>query len=86
MSDALRRALRTVFQAGTAAVVVACYQAFVRPLTVEQSAAALAGLTVVITFGQNWLEDNAGLPAIGKAPASAGEHPVPDPERHLERH
>lgn len=86
MPDALRRALRTLFQAGTAGVVVACYQAFVHPLTAEQAAAALAGLTVVFTFGMNALEDAGAIPAFGKAPASVGADPVPDPAKHLEVH
>jgi hypothetical protein len=86
MPDSLRRALRTLFQAGTAGVIVACYQAFVHPLTPEQAAAALAGLTVVITFGQNALEDAGAIPAMGKAPASPGANPVPDPAQHLEVH
>lgn len=42
--------------------------------------AAFAGLVALLTFAQNALEDTTPVPAIWKAPPSAGENPVPDPE------
>jgi hypothetical protein len=42
-------------------------------------AAVAAGIIAAITFLQNVLEDHTALPALGKAPASEGLNPVPDP-------
>jgi peptidoglycan/LPS O-acetylase OafA/YrhL len=80
MTDAQRRALRTLLQALGGGVLVALWQVFAPPewrMSVEQVAALTALLTAVVSFAQNWLEDRAGLPAVLKAPASEGQKPTP---------
>jgi hypothetical protein len=42
-------------------------------------ASCASGAIALIAFLVNYLEDNTGLPAVGKAPASSGVNPVPDP-------
>jgi len=41
-------------------------------------AACASGVIALISFGVNYLEDNTGLPAVLKSPASPGVNPVPD--------
>lgn len=82
MSDAQRRAIRTLLQAISAAVLIGLYQAFAPAqyqLNVTQVAALTAILTPVVAFAQNWFEDNTNLPAVLKAPPSSGQNPTPDP-------
>lgn len=74
MPDYLRRALRTLFQTGTTAALIGAYAVFVHPLTAEQTAAALGLGTVVVSFGQNLLEEQGTVPALlkGPTPPAAG--------------
>jgi hypothetical protein len=81
MSDAQRRGLRTLIQAVPAAVLVSGWNLFAPSnlqLNPAQLAFVVAIVTALLTFGQNWLEDNTSVPALLKAPASRGENPVPD--------
>lgn len=59
MSDKWSRILRTLIQAGGATVVVQILIAFVT-LTAEQVAAITGGLTWVIAFVQNFVEEKTG--------------------------
>lgn len=80
-SDPLRRGLRGLLQIGTVQAAMGLYNAFaVTPLNATQMVAITMTATPLLIFGQNWLEDNTAFPAIGKAPASGGQEPVPDPK------
>lgn len=83
MSDAWRRGLRTALQLvvtlltnGAAFGLLAALDV---PVTLEQFGAVSAVLLPLVTAGLNALEDAGTIPAVLKAPASAGEHPVPNP-------
>ena len=80
MSDALRRAIRTAMQliagGGLGTVVTEIVAKTADPAV--KAAIVLASVWVV-TYAQNWLEDNTAFPALLKAPASEGENPVPEP-------
>lgn len=79
MSDAQRRAIRGVIQIGLVQAFIALYQAFAAvKLTADQVQAITGVFTPLVMFAQNWLEDNTGLPALLKAPASPGVNPEPD--------
>lgn len=75
MSDATRRALRTLFQwiiaGGLTALAGALFDA-------ESEVIALihAFNMLCVTFAQNWLEDNTQFPAMLKAQASSGNNPL----------
>ncbi len=77
MPDALRRGLRTLLQGLPPAGMVAAWVAFVGPLDMQQTAAAMLVLTAVSSAAINALEDAGAIPAFGKAPASDGAHPTP---------
>lgn len=80
MSDAQRRAIRTVIQVSLVQALMALYNAFAPiDLTIEQMTAITLVATPLVAFAQNWLEDNTSAPALLKAPASEGENPKPDP-------
>lgn len=80
MSDATRRALRSFAQVGIIQGAVLLYNAFAEtPLTENQTTAIYVFVTPVFVLVQNLLEDNTRFPAIGKAPASSGNNPQPDP-------
>lgn len=79
MTDSQRRALRTLFQVGLVQALIQLWNAFSpQPMNVEQAGAITAVATPLVSFGQNWLEDNTNAPAFLKAPASRGQNPVPD--------
>lgn len=78
MSDALRRALRTGFQFIVAGGLTAVINEFATDLTGQQQALVQGLNMLLVTFAQNWLEDNTSVPALLKAPASEGENPVPE--------
>lgn len=78
MSDATRRALRTLFQFVVAGGLTALVNTAADGLDSSWLALVQAVNQLLVTFAQNWLEDNTGVPAILKAPASGGENPVPD--------
>lgn len=67
MSDAQKRALRTLFQVGLVQAIIVAYNAFApAKLTVEQAAAITGLATPLISFAQNWLETNTATPAMLK--------------------
>ena len=85
MSDAQRRALRSLFQVGVVQGLMLLYNAFAAvPLTANQTTAITVAITPLFVFAQNWLEDNTRMAAVGKAPASPGQNPTGDPPRLLE--
>lgn len=93
MSDAVRRALRTFLQAFIGTFLTMFLGVYLTPgvlpdVAVLQRigiAAAVAGIIALLTFTQNWLEDNTKTPALLKAPTSPGLNPVPDSIRKLEQ-
>lgn len=86
MSDAQRRAIRGFFQIGLVSAVIALLAAFeLIQWTETQTVAVMAVATPVVSFIQNWLEDNTQTPALLKAPTSPGANPVPEPPRRMER-
>ena len=85
MSDATRRGLRSLLQVGLVQAAIVLYNAFaVVELTSEQAGAITLFATPLLAFAQNWLEDNTSMPAVGKAPASPGSNPTPEPDNLLE--
>lgn len=84
MSDALRKGIRAFFQTFLGVVIGSgVLSAFDTTGVVDWAAikkvlvsAAFAGITSVVVFGHNWLEDNTSFPAVLKATPSAGENPV----------
>lgn len=83
-NDALRRGFRTLIQVSLVQGLMQLWNAFAPPLpadlTLEQMSAITVVGTPIVTFAQNWLEDNTSLPALLKAPASPGQKPTPPPE------
>lgn len=94
MPDALRRAVRTFVQTLTGTIIASgILSATAETGVVDWSAlkkvgvsAFAAGVVAVLTFAQNFLEDNTTVPALLKATASSGENPVPDPGPARDEH
>lgn len=85
MSDAQRRAIRGFVQVGFVSAVIALLAAFdVIRWNETQTVAVMAVATPIVSFIQNWLEDNTSAPAILKAPTSPGVNPIPDPPQQME--
>ena len=86
MSDAIRRAVRTFLQSFIGVLVsTGILSAIGESGVVDWSGLKKAGLSALgagvvalLTFIQNALEDEGAVPAILKAPASEGVHPVPE--------
>lgn len=79
MSDATRRALRSLLQIGTVNAVIALLAVFeVIHWTPVQVGAVNAVALPLVSFAQNWLEDKGAIPALIKSPASSGAKPVPE--------
>lgn len=77
LSDAQRRAFRTLLQVGTVQAVIVFLTAFhIVAWTTEQQAAVTTLATLVLAFVHNWLEDNTQMPALLKAVPSPGQNPV----------
>lgn len=67
MSDAQRRAVRTLAQAVPAAVVVSGWNLFAPSnldMTAEQATWVTLVLTGLVSFVQNWFEDHTSLPTL----------------------
>ena len=86
LSDAQRRAVRTLLQSLTGAGIVAFVEVFVLPYVPghPELSAAQRTMAVVIAGGAlsfilNWTEDHTSLPAVLKAPPSPGVNPEPKP-------
>jgi hypothetical protein len=93
MTDALRRALRTFIQSFVGTFVLigfpllqGAYDALAggEDIVFDINAWKRVGIACVISavialvsFIQNWLEDNTNTPAVLKAPASEGQNPAP---------
>lgn len=81
MNDPIRRALRTLFQFVAGGGLAALFTQLIADIdgpTVQVAIAALGAF--LVSYAQNELEDRGAIPALGKAPASDGEHPIPDPD------
>jgi hypothetical protein len=78
MSDAQRRALRGLIQVAFVQALIQLYQAFaVTRLTADQVQAITVVATPLVTFAQNWLEENAGTPKILKPSPSGAQNVAP---------
>lgn len=80
MSDAVRRGLRTflwglVAMTGAVPSLAAVFE--VPAGRVAQITAVFTATTAVVTAVINSAEDSGMVPALLKAPASSGDHPVP---------
>ena len=82
MSDAIRRAIRTllVLCVTASGAIPALAAAFNVPAgRVAQVVAVFGFVATLLTALLNHAEDAGAIPALLKAPASEGENPVPDP-------
>lgn len=71
-SEPARRMLRTLFQVGTVTLLIQGYNVFVEPdLTAEQVSWLTAFGTMLVSFGQNALEDANVVPKMLKGPGPA---------------
>lgn len=77
MSDSLRRSIRTLLQAILGALGAGLLNVIFKGIDPAVLAVIGVILTTVITQVQNALEDAGAIPALLKAPASDGDHPVP---------
>jgi hypothetical protein len=81
MSDAIRRGLRTALWGilAMAGAIPGLAAAFDIPAgRVAQITGGFTASIAVLTAIINALEDGGVIPALLKAPASSGEHPMPD--------
>lgn len=81
LNDSTRRSLRTVLDvvpAIAATLLIIVPSLGLSAATVAQVGAILGGLVVLFAKIRNALEDSGVLPALLKAPASEGVHPIPD--------
>lgn len=87
LSDAVRRALRTFCQAFLGVVIAQSGAILIDAqkgeyvLDIEWIkrigvSAIAAGVIALVSFAQNWLEDNSSFPSVGKATASSGARPI----------
>lgn len=79
MNDPLRRAIRTLFQFIVAGGLTTVVNELANGLSANQKVLVQGANMLVVTFAQNYLEDNTRFPAVLKAPPSAGTNPVPPP-------
>lgn len=87
MSDPQRRSLRAFLQIGFVQALIQLWNAFAEvDLTAEQVTAITIVVTPLLVLGQNMLEDVGAIPALVKAPASSGVHPLPAVADELEDH
>lgn len=78
MSDAARRGIRTLLDALLAVLAAGVVDAYLLNLDATQRATLVVALTGVISAVKNALEDRGAIPALLKAPASSGAHPLPE--------
>lgn len=78
MTDPARRALRTLFQFVAAGGLTQLVDEIAADLDGTAKAAVFMVAALVVAYAQNELEDRGRIPALIKAPASGGAHPVPD--------
>lgn len=67
MSEAKKRALRTVLQLIASGALTGVVNTIAGGLSPAVLAEVLAGWQVVVTFAHNWLEDNTKFPTTLKA-------------------
>jgi hypothetical protein len=87
LSDAHRRAIRTALQLLTGAGIEAFLEILIFPHvgsppfrpSPEERTAMVGVFSYLISFGQNWFEDNTTFPGFLKAPSSSGVNPEPRP-------
>lgn len=82
MSEASRRAARTLAQLVASGVLTALVNTLVGGMTPEQATVVLAVWQCIVTFAHNWLEDNTSFPTLLKTPSdppSAGMGDPPEP-------
>ena len=77
MPDYVRRAIRTAIQLVASGALTALVDKIVGGMSPEAAGMVLAIWQIVVAFAHNALEDTGAIPALLKAPASSGEHPVP---------
>jgi hypothetical protein len=83
VSDATRRAIRGLVQISFVSAIIIMLAAFeIISWNETQTAAVMAVCTPIVSFIQNWLEDQGSIPSYGKSPASAGA----EPDARLEPH
>lgn len=86
MSDALRRGIRTALLAFIGTILSSgVFSAIATAGVVDWSALKKVGISAVaasiiglLTWAVNALEDKGTIPALLKAPPSAGVNPIPD--------
>jgi hypothetical protein len=67
MNDATRRALRTLIQLIAAGGLTALVNQLAGDLPSRYAPYLLIAFTLLVTFCQNWLEDNTAVPAVLKS-------------------
>ena len=72
MNDSVRRTLRGLFQLTTAEILVRFMEAFFLDFTEDQHVAVLGVLTLLVTLGQNFLEDTVVSPQVRAVLKGAG--------------
>lgn len=70
MSDAVRRALRTLMQLVASGGLTALVDKLVGGMDPAYVAIVMAVWQVAVTFAHNWLEDNTAFPTVLKASSS----------------
>jgi hypothetical protein len=76
MSDAQRRVIRTFLQMVAAGGLTALVDQLATDVPATYAPYILIGFTLLVSFAQNWLEDNTNMPAVLKSSASSGQNPV----------
>lgn len=76
--DSLRRAFRGLLQIVAGGGLTALVNEASAGLDGTWKSAVFLVSTFLVTWAQNELEDMGAIPALLKAPASDGEHPIPD--------
>ena len=78
MTDSLRRGIRTLLDVLLAVLAAGVVDTFLVNLDATQRSVLVVALTGAISVIKNGLEDIGTIPALFKAPASPGAHPLPN--------
>lgn len=76
--DSTRRALRTILQLVASGGLTALVNAIAGGLSPATSVLVLALFQVIVTYAQNFLEDNTSFPTILKGPTEKQQEDPPD--------
>ncbi len=84
MTDALRRTIRGFVQTFVGVLLASgVFSAISTDGVVDWAvlqkvfiSACSAGIVAILTYAQNWAEDNTSFPAVLKSTASSGQNPV----------